>query len=127
MHLNVPNVSSTSQKWTTTTSETNRLLEIQNAAKSIGVSGRGTHIIVTEGHLYFSYSLPPSLSPPLSNRSPALLLLFNIMAASLPGLFISFLSSLPSHSFLSLSSPLIPLTPPLSPCLPSLLSLPPSG
>jgi hypothetical protein len=39
VHLNVPNVSSTSQKWTTTTSEANKLLEIENAAKLVGVSG----------------------------------------------------------------------------------------
>ena len=41
VHLNVPNVSSTSQKWTTTTSEANKLLEAENAAKLVGVLGMG--------------------------------------------------------------------------------------
>ena len=39
MHENVVTVSSTSQKWTTTTTETNRLLELENAGKIVGMAG----------------------------------------------------------------------------------------
>lgn len=39
VHENVVTVSSTSQKWTTTTTETNKILELENANKIVGLAG----------------------------------------------------------------------------------------
>ena len=57
IHLNVPNVSSTSQKWTTTTTESNKLLELENAAKNIGITGHfiSTSVIYHETFLFSFY------------------------------------------------------------------------